>query len=78
MTLFSNDYYLYVEEKNNINIKGSEWMINWKYEEENLKYSFYYKNKNNVLTLSGDYALLNKKNGSKNQLFHLLDMNIQL
>ena len=76
MTLFSKDYYLYVDEENNI--KGSEWMINWKYEKENSKYFFYYKDKNNVLTLSQNNALLEKRNRSKRQLFHLLDMNIQL
>ena len=78
MTLFSNDSYLFVDEKNNMEIKGSEWMINWKCEEKNKKYLFYYKDKNNVLTLSGDNALLEKENGSNSQLFEVLDMNIQI
>jgi hypothetical protein len=78
MTLFSNDSYLFVDEKNNMEIKGSEWMINWKYEAKDEKYLFYYKDKNNVLTLSGDNALLKKENNNDVQLFELLDINSQI
>ena len=78
MTLFSNDSYLFVDEKNNMEIKGSEWMINWKYEAKDEKYLFYYKDKNNVLTLSEDKALLKKEDKNDVQLFELLDINFQI
>ena len=78
ITFYSREFYLYVDEKNNMAIKGDIWMINWKYEENNSKYLFYYKDKNNVLTVSNENARLQRENKSKNQVFDLLDINIQI
>ena len=71
ITLFSNDFYLSVDD--NKNIKGSEWMTNWKYEEKNNKFLLYYIDKNNVLTLDGNNARLEKENSNKIQQFELFD-----
>ena len=72
ITLFSNDLYLTVD--NNKNITGSEWMTNWKFEKRNTKYLFYYKDKNNVLTLNGNNASLEKENPYRIQQFELFDI----
>ena len=72
VTLFSNDFYLSVNENNNI--EGSQFMINWKYEEKNSKYLFYYKDKNYVLTLDGNNTRLEKENSKKFQQFQLFDI----
>ena len=74
ITLFSNDLYLSIDNNNN-NIKGSEWMTNWKYEQKNSKYLFYYKDKNNVLTLDGNNARLESQNSKKFQYFDIFDIN---
>ena len=71
ITFFSND--LYISLDNNKNIKGSEWMTNWKYEEKNNKFLLYYIDKNNVLTLDGNNARLEKENSNKIQQFELFD-----
>ena len=71
ITLFSNDFYLSVDD--NKNIKGSEWMTNWKYEEKNNKFLLYYIDKNNVLTLDGNNARLEKENSNKIKKFELFD-----
>ena len=74
ITLFSNDFYLNVN--NNIQVIGSEFMNNWKYEEINSKYLLFFQNKNYVLSLDGDNVVLEKENISKNnQLFQLFDIN---
>ena len=73
ITLFSNDFYLNVN--NNIQVIGSEFMNNWKYEEINSKYLLFFQNKNYVLSLDGDNVVLEKENISKNnQLFQLFDI----
>jgi hypothetical protein len=72
ITLFSNGFYLSVD--NYKNIKGSEWMTNWKFENKNGKYLFYYVDKNNVLTLNGNNARLEYENSNKIQKFDLFDI----
>ena len=74
ITFFSND--LYISLDNNKNIKGSEWMTNWKYEKKNDKYLFYYKDKNNVITLDGNNARLESENYNKIQQFELFDIQL--
>ena len=50
-------------------------MTNWKYEQKNSKYLFYYKDKNNVLTLDGNNARLESQNSKKFQYFDIFDIN---
>ena len=72
VTLFSNDLYLAVDDYKNI--KGSEWMTKWKFEKKNEKYLFYYIEKNNVLTVDGNNAILTNENYNKFQQFELFDI----
>lgn len=74
ITLFSKGFYLDMNEKNK-KIKSFEYMVSWKYEEIFSKYFIYFKDKNNVLTIDGDNALIKKENAEKNnQLFVLVDI----
>ena len=72
ITLFSNGYYLFIDQKQNI--IATELMKGWKYEIINSKFLFYYQNKNYVLTLSDNNVILRKEDSNKNnQLFYLID-----
>ena len=75
MTLFSNNFYLYVDEQNTV--KGFQFMKRWKYEnlQINSKYLLYYKNQNNYLTVNGKYACVKgKSNKLIEQLFQFVDL----
>ena len=74
ITLFSNDSYLggNIEKKK---ATGEEFMKTFKFEKIKNEYLIYYGDKNNVLTISGNNAILDKENSSnnKNQLFKFIE-----
>ena len=74
ITFYSNEFYLGIDEKEKM-VKGFEDMNNWKFEVINKKYLIYYENKNNVLTINENKALLKEEDENKqNQLFDLIDV----
>ena len=74
MTLFSNNSYLYYD-TNNKKVKGYQFMIRWKFEEENEKYYIYYENKNNILTADGENVIIKNQKIKEYQLFDFIDEN---
>ena len=74
ITLFSNKNYLDVD-KNNGKVKGFPYMVRWNYDEIYQKYFIYFKNKDKVLTINGNQALINPENlNRENQLFTFTDI----
>ena len=74
ITLFSNKNYLDVD-KNNGKVKGFPYMVRWNYEEIYQKYFIYFKNKDKVLTINGNQALIYPENlNRENQLFTFTDI----
>ena len=76
ITLYSNDFYLDADKDKKI-AKGYPYMKRWKFEKEEKDngYSIYFEDKNNMLTIDGNEALLRNENKSKkNQLFSLIDI----
>ena len=72
--MFSNKNYLDVD-KNNGKVKGFPYMVRWNYEEKYQKYFIYFKNKDKVLTINGNQALINPENlNRENQLFTFTDI----
>ena len=74
ITLYSNDFYLDADKNERI-VKGFPYMTRWKCERKVTNYSIYFEDKNNMLTIDGDKALLSNENkNQKNQLFSLIDI----
>jgi hypothetical protein len=74
ITLYSNEFYLDADKNNGI-AKGFPYMIRWKCEKKVYNYSIYFEDKNNMLTIDGDKALIKKENKfQKNQLFSFIDI----
>ena len=72
ITLFSNDFYLSINEKNKTPI-AYPFMIIWNFKENNNRYIIYYKNMNNVLTVNEDEAIISNQSNNSNQLFDFID-----
>ena len=72
LTLYSNNSYLYYDEKSNI-VKGDQFMKRWKYEKSGEQYYIYYGNKNNILTISGQRLIISNKKKKEDQLFAFVD-----
>ena len=77
ITLFSNNFYLYVDENNNV--KGYEFMQRWKFEniQSNSKYILYYGDKNKYLTINrnnNSVCVRGKSNLLAEQLFQFVDI----
>lgn len=73
ITLFSNIFYFGIDEDEEI--KGVKFMTIWKYEVINEKYFIYLENKNRVLTIDKDNAIIKEENDNKeNQLFDFIDL----
>jgi hypothetical protein len=72
MTLFSNGFYLNYDEANN-KVEGFQYMKRWKVEKEEENYYFYYENKNNILTISGENAIVKNTIIKDDQLFYFID-----
>ena len=74
ITLFSNEFYLDFDKNEGI-VKGSPYMKRWKCEIKNSYYSIYFEDKNNMLTIEGDKALIRNENKKQNnQLFLFIDI----
>ena len=74
ITLYSNGFYLDAD-KNKGKLKGYPYMIRWKCERKVTNYSIYFEDKNNMLTIDQDKALLSNENkNQKNQLFSFIDI----
>ena len=71
ITLFSNNSYLYMDENNKV--KGYQYMKKWKYGQEKNKFYIYYGNKNNMLIISGNKAIINNEKKNDNHLFDFID-----
>ena len=72
ITLFSNDFYLSINEKDKTPI-AYPFMIIWNFKENNNRYITYYKNMNNVLTVNEDEAIISNQSNNSNQLFDFID-----
>ena len=75
ITFYSNESYLGVNEEDNQNVNGQEFMKRWKFElQQDNMYIFYYGNKNCILTGNNTNLILNQKQKDNiNQLFNLID-----
>jgi len=74
ITLYSNEFYLDAD-KNERTTKGFPYMKRWKCEKKVYSYSIYFEDKNNMLTIDGDEAVLRNENkNQKNQLFSFIDI----
>ena len=74
ITLFSNEFYLDADKNERI-VKGYPYMKRWKCELKLKSYSIYFEDKNNILTMDGDKALIKNKNQNQNgQLFIFIDV----
>ena len=74
ITLYSNEYYLDFDKDKGI-VKGFPYMKRWKCELKAKNYYIYFEDKNNMLTIEGDKALLRKEDKfQKNQLFSFIDV----
>ena len=75
ITFYSNGSYLGADE-NKGKAKGEPFMKRYNYEKiDNMEYIFYFENKNNILTIKGNNAILQKENYNRtNQKFKLLEI----
>ena len=74
ITLYSNEFYLDADKNEGI-AKGYPYMKRWKCEEKNSNYLIYFEDKNNMLTIDGDKALIRNENKKlENQLFLFIDI----
>jgi hypothetical protein len=73
LTLFSNNSYLYYDEKNNT-VKGDQYMKRWIYVKEGEQYYYIcYGNKSNILTISGKKLIISHTLKKEDQLFAFVD-----
>ena len=77
ITFFSNGSYLGANLQKK-RATGEQYMKRYNFEKiNNNEYIFYYENKNNVLTLNGNNAILQKENSNRvNQKFKLIEKSI--
>ena len=75
ITFYSNGSYL-GGDKNTRRATGEQFMKRYCFEKiDNMEYIFYYENKNNILTIKGNEAFLQKENYNRaNQRFKLLEI----
>ena len=74
ITLFSNGSYLGADDNYQKAI-GDKYMKRYKFDCIGRNYLFYYENKNNVLTISGNSLILHKENSNKsNQIFKMVEL----
>ena len=74
ITLFSNEFYLDADKNEGI-AKGYPYMKRWKYEKRFNNYLLYFDDKNNMLTIDDDKALIRNENKKlENQLFNFIDI----
>ena len=74
ITLYSNEFYLDADKNEGI-AKGFPYMKRWKCEKKLNSYSLYFDDKNYMLTIEGENALLRNENKyQNNQLFSFIDV----
>ena len=74
ITLYSNEFYLDADKNGGI-VKGFPYMKRWKCEKKINNYFIYFEDKNNMLTIEGDKALLRNENKfQSNQLFSFINI----
>ena len=73
ITLFSNNLYLSFNIENK-EATGYQFMIVWNIEENNGKQTIYYKNKNNILTIEGNKAIVSNQSNNSAQSFSFIDI----
>ena len=74
ITLYSNEFYLDADKNEGI-AKGYPYMKRWKCEKKINNYSLYFDDKNYMLTIEGENALLRNENKyQNNQLFSFIDV----
>jgi len=74
ITLFNNESYLDFDKNEGI-VKGYPYMKRWKCEKKDSYYLIYLEDKNNMLTIDGDKALIRNENKNQNnQLFLFIDI----
>ena len=74
ITLYSNEFYLDADKNEGI-VKGFPYMKRWKCDLKVDNYSLYFEDRNNMLTIDGDKALIRNENkNQKNQLFTFIDV----
>ena len=74
ITLYSNEFYLDIDKNEGV-VKGFPYMKRWKCELKVENYSIYFEDKNNMLTIDGDKALIRNENtNQKDQLFTFIDV----
>ena len=74
ITLYSNEFYLDADKNEGI-VKGFPYMKRWKCDLKVDNYSIYFEDRNNMLTIDGDKALIRNENkNQKNQLFTFIDV----
>ena len=73
ITLFSNNLYLSFNMENK-EATGYQFMIVWNIEENNGKQTIYYKNKNNILTIKGNKAIVSNQSNNSAQSFSFIDI----
>ena len=74
ITLYCNEFYLDADKNERI-AKGFPYMKRWKCEKKVNNYSIYFEDKNNMLTVEGDKAILKSENKNQsNQLFTFIDI----
>ena len=73
ITLFSKDFYLSYDEQNKL-VNGYQFMKRWKFEKDKSNYLLYYENKNNILSIDGDKAVVRNNYNRNNQLFQFIDL----
>ena len=74
ITLYNNEFYLDADKNEGI-VKGFPYMKRWKCDLKVDNYSIYFEDRNNMLTIDGDKALIRNENkNQKNQLFAFIDV----
>ena len=75
ITLFSNGYYLDIDEKND-NVIGCPYMVRWNFDTKEGQYYFMNqkKKKNNILSMNELSIKVNKENVEEDELFLLIDV----
>ena len=74
ITLYNNEFYLDADKNEGI-VKGFPYMKRWKCDLKVDNYSLYFEDRNNMLTIDGDKALIRNENkNQKNQLFTFIDV----
>ena len=71
---FLKIFIFFFDEENKL-VKGYQFMKRWKIEKDKSNYILYYENKNNILSIDGEKAVISGNNNNRNnQLFQFVDL----